>query len=244
MIVVMPMAGRGSRFAGHAAALPKPLIPVAGRPMFTWALRSLDGLAYRRVVFVVLAEHEAQFGISSLARQAAGDRAEVVLLDDVTEGQLCSVLAARAFFEPDEAVLVASADTYIRSNLAHDIARCDAACHGLISVADLPGDRWSFARTDESGAVVEVAEKVRISHHASTGLYYFADSRRFVTIADAMIARQEKTRGEYYVIPVYQKYIDQGLRIGLSEAQAMWDMGTPEALAAFERHLAGGDFGF
>ena len=242
MIVVMPMAGRGSRFAGYPVSMPKPLIPVAGQPMFTWALRSLDGLAYSRIVFVVLAEHETQVGITHLAREAAGDKAEVVPLDDVTEGQLCSVLAARAYLDTDEGVLVASADTYIRSNLPHDIARCEAACHGLISVADLPGDHWSFARTDENGDVVEVAEKVRISAHASTGLYYFANSRRFVATADAMIANKEKTRGEYYVIPVYQKYIDRGWRVGLSLAQAVWDMGTPEALAVFERHLAGGDF--
>lgn len=239
MIVVMPMAGRGSRFAGHGIEQPKPLIPVAGKPMFTWALRSLEGVSYSRIVFVALADHEAHFGVRELVRRHVGDRAAVVLLDEVTEGQLCSVLAARAYLDGDEAVLVASSDTYIRSDLARDLARCRSTCHGLISVADLPGDRWSFARPDASGAVVEVAEKVRISDHASTGLYYFANARRFVATADALIASQEKTRGEYYVIPVYQKYIDQGLRVELSVADAMWDMGTPEALEAFERHLAG-----
>ena len=86
MIVVMPMAGRGSRFAGHSVARPKPLIPVAGKPMFTWALRSLDGIAFSRIVFVVLAEHDAQFGMRDLVRRHVGDRAEVVLLDEVTEG--------------------------------------------------------------------------------------------------------------------------------------------------------------
>ncbi len=207
--------------------------------MFAWALRSLDGLLYSRIVFVALAEHEAQFGVSALVRRYTGDLAEVVLLDDVTEGQLSSVLAARDYLDRDEDVLVASSDTYIRSDLAQDIARCDATCHGLISVANLPGDRWSFARTDESGTVVQVAEKVRISDHASTGLYYFSNGRHFVATADAMIANKEKTRGEYYVIPVYQKYIDQGLCIRLSVADEMWDMGTPEALAAFKRHYVG-----
>ena len=237
MSVVLPMAGRGSRCAGHSVDWPKPLIPVAGRPMFAWALRSLDGLVYSRVIFVVLAEHEVRFNVSGLVRRYAGDKAAVVLLDAVTEGQLCSVLAAHDYLDRDEDVLIASSDTYIRSDLARDVTRCAAACHGLISVADLPGDRWSFARADESGAVVEVAEKVRISNHASTGLYYFSDSRRFLATAETMIANQEKTRGEYYVIPVYQKYIDQGLRVGLSRAHEMWDMGTPEALAAFERYL-------
>jgi hypothetical protein len=52
-----------------------------------------------------------------------------------------------------------------------------------------------------------------------------------------MIRNGEKTRGEYYVIPVYQKLIDQGQRVDISVASAMWDMGNPEALALYEVHL-------
>ncbi len=48
----------------------------------------------------------------------------------------------------------------------------------------------------------------------------------------------EKTRGEYFVISVYQKYIQRGWRVGICPATEMWDMGTPEALAQFESHLA------
>ena len=101
----------------------------------------------------------------------------------------------------------------------------------------MPGDRWSFARTDESGRVVEVTEKVRISEHASTGIYYFANGHQLVAIADEMIAHNERTRGEFYVMPVYQKYFERGWRVEISEASAMWDMGTPEALETFRSHL-------
>jgi UDP-N-acetylglucosamine diphosphorylase / glucose-1-phosphate thymidylyltransferase / UDP-N-acetylgalactosamine diphosphorylase / glucosamine-1-phosphate N-acetyltransferase / galactosamine-1-phosphate N-acetyltransferase len=87
------------------------------------------------------------------------------------------------------------------------------------------------------GRVLEVAEKVRISDHASTGLYYFASGRELLTVADEMIAKQEMTNGEYYVIPVYQKYIQRGWRVQIAIASEMHDMGTPEALAAFEVYL-------
>ena len=73
-----------------------------------------------------------------------------------------------------------------------------------------PGDRWSFARTDASGRVVEVAEKRRISELASTGLYYFSHADELVATAREMFANGETTRGEYYVMPVYQKYIARG----------------------------------
>lgn len=236
MTVVMPMAGRGARMADGGYAAPKPLIDVAGRPMFAWALDSLAGLAAPRLVVVALAEH-ARHGLLDAVRRHAGPAAEVVLLDGVTEGQLCTVLAARHLLDPDDDLLVMSADTYVASDLAADVAQQDAETHGLISVAALPGDRWSFARTDAEGRVVEVAEKVRISDHASTGLYYFRRTADFLAVADAMIAADERTRGEFYVIPVYQKYVARGWTVRLSHASAVWDMGTPAALAAFEARL-------
>jgi dTDP-glucose pyrophosphorylase len=135
-------------------------------------------------------------------------------------------------------LLVASADTLVISQLSTDIHSRPAECHGIISVADLPGERWSFARTDESGRVVEVAEKKRISDHASTGLYSFANGRQFVEIGDEIVRNDEKTRGEYYVIPVYQKYIQRGWRVEISRASQVWDMGNPQAILEFERHFA------
>jgi NDP-sugar pyrophosphorylase family protein len=239
MIVVVPMAGRGSRFAGHAGDLPKPLVPVAGRPMARWALDSLVGLDPSLVVFVALAEHDARFGLERLLREwAPPGRTEVVWLDDVTEGQLCTVLAARGFIDVDEDLLVASCDTYVRSHLGRDVAQRDPDCRGLVSVARMPGDHWSFARVGDDGHVVEVAEKVRISEWASTGLYHFSSGREFVSIGQEMVERDERTRGEFYVIPVYGRYVERGLRVDISVADEVWDMGTPAGAAAFEEHVS------
>ncbi len=239
MIIVVPMAGRGSRFAGAAGELPKPLVPVAGRPMVLWALDSLAGLDASLVVFVALAEHEARHGLSSVLREwASPGPTTSVLLDDVTEGQLSTVLAARELVDADEDLLVASCDTYVRSSLGRDIADRDAACRGLISVARQPGDHWSFARLGDDGHVAEVAEKVRISEWASTGLYHFSSGSEFVAIAQDVMDRGERTRGEFYVIPVYGRYIERGLQVDVSVADEVWDMGTPAGAAAFEEHVS------
>src|SRR5204863_6719507 len=106
-------------------------------------------------------------------------------------------------------------------------------CRGLISVANLPGDRWSFARTDAAGAVVEVAEKRRISDHASTGLYWFATGREFLEAADASIKSGRNLGGEYYVMPAYMELLSRGAKVELAPAGQVWDLGTPEALEAF-----------
>jgi hypothetical protein len=45
-----------------------------------------------------------------------------------------------------------------------------------------------------------------------------------------IIEHKEKTQGEYYVIPVYQKFIEKGLSVEISIADEVYDMGTPESL--------------
>jgi dTDP-glucose pyrophosphorylase len=85
--------------------------------------------------------------------------------------------------------------------------------------------------------VTRVAEKERISALASTGLYYFSSAREFATAGDSIIAERQKTRDEYFVIPVYQHLIEKGARVGTSEALEVWDMGNPTALEEFTAHL-------
>ncbi|MBX3083446.1 MAG: glycosyltransferase family 2 protein [Anaerolineae bacterium] len=238
MKVVIPMAGRGSRFANQGLTVPKPLIEVAdGKSIFLWALESIRAVTYSQLIFIILREHDEQFQLQAMLRSTFGADIGVVVLDDVTEGQLCTVVTAREWIDTDEDVLVISSDTYVVSSIGEDIRNRKPDCTGIISVASMPGEQWSFARTDPSGRVVEVTEKVRISDHASTGMYYFSNGHQLVTIADAMIRNNERTRGEFYVMPVYQKYIERGWRVEISQATEMWDMGNPAALAAFRAQL-------
>ena len=239
MNIVMPMAGRGSRYVNSGELLPKPLVEVAGAPMFSWALRSLEGLCLSKLIVVVLAEHERQFRMSEQIRRFAPASTAIVMLPEITEGQLCTVLAARDHFQLDSDLLITSSDTYVISAIKRHIEELPEDCQGLISVADLPGEQWSFAKTNEDGRVVEVAEKKRISRHASTGLYYFSDTGEFISAAEEILAEGERTRGEYYVMPLYRKYIERGWRVEISRAEEMWDLGTPEAKRFFEQQVRG-----
>jgi UDP-N-acetylglucosamine diphosphorylase / glucose-1-phosphate thymidylyltransferase / UDP-N-acetylgalactosamine diphosphorylase / glucosamine-1-phosphate N-acetyltransferase / galactosamine-1-phosphate N-acetyltransferase len=233
MILVMPMAGRGSRFNGSGYGKPKPLIEVNGKPMFVHALESVNNIERSKTVIITLKEHEEYFGVAALIKEYIPYTVELVVIDGVTQGQLCTVIAAREHFEKDEDILVVSSDTIIESNMAADIKQKSLDCKGLISVCNMPGAQWSFAKTDDLGKVIEVAEKVRISDHASTGLYYFSNGLQLCKIADKLIADDERTKGEFYVIPAYQKLIDNGEFVGISIASKMWDLGTPEALNYF-----------
>jgi NDP-sugar pyrophosphorylase family protein len=236
MIVVMPMAGRGSRFSNEGYAIPKPLIEVLGVPMFVQALKSIEGVPFSKLVLICLEEHEKAYNISGLIKHHLGHlNVHLICIPDITEGQLCTVMEAKEEFK-DDSLLVIASDSYIQGNLQSDLENLTDA-DGIISVIDLPGESWSFARTDDSGKVVQVAEKERISDHASTGIYYFKDGNEFISIGTEMKAKDERVRGEFYIIPVYQKMIAGGKLIRISEANQMWDMGTPENLQKFVNHF-------
>jgi dTDP-glucose pyrophosphorylase len=232
MVAIIPMAGKGTRYTQHGFSTPKPLIEVAGKPMVLWALKSIEHIVFRKIIIVGLREHEDRLNLAALVTKHLSGRVEFLWLDDVTEGQLCTVLAAKHLLDPEEDVLICASDTFVESDIGKDSKK--PGVHGLISVINLPGEQWSFARTDISGNVVEVAEKKRISDNASTGLYYFRKAKDLIFFGEAIIRNNEKTRGEYYVIPVYQKMIEAGKRVAVSHARAMWDMGTPEAKEYFE----------
>ncbi|MGK0136896.1 MAG: dTDP-glucose pyrophosphorylase [Algoriphagus sp.] len=233
MKVVVPMAGRGSRFANSLFSRPKPLIDVLGKPMFTWAIKSLNGMEYSEIIFIALKEHESQFGLRELMKKYVKVPFQLVLIDEVTEGQLCTVLAAKSIISTDESLLVIASDTLIEGNLMSDLTTALEDVDGIISVFNLPGEQWSFAKFDSDGKVIEVAEKTRISDWASTGMYYFKSGAKLVEEAERLINNNERTRGEFYIMPLYQKLIDSGLNIRIAKAKSMRDMGTPETLAQF-----------
>src|SRR5690242_13687930 len=84
--LVMPMAGQGSRFVRAGRTEPKPLIDIAGRPAFWWAVESVRrAVAVREMVFVVLAEHVRTFAIDQRIRESY-PTARVVTVPALTGG--------------------------------------------------------------------------------------------------------------------------------------------------------------
>ncbi len=236
MIAVMPMAGRGSRFAAIGIETPKPLIDVRGRPMYAWAMESLPLSLVRRVVFLCLAEHLSDTRLADDIHERYGRlEPSIIPVDHVTEGQACTVLLARKEIDNDEPLVIYNADTYCRTALDKTLPQLEQHADGVLSVFQAPGDKWSFARTDAEGRVVETAEKRRISAWACTGLYHFTRGADFVRHAEAMIAADERSGGEFYVAPVYNRLIAAGADVRIDVAEEVWVLGTPEDLSDFEQ---------
>ncbi len=239
MNIVMPMAGRGSRFAQIGIDTPKPLINVRGRPMYAWAMDSLPLELANRVIFICLQEHLQQRALDDDIRgRFKRWKPEIIALDEVTGGQACTVLMAAGRIDNDEPLLIYNADTYCRTGLSRRLPQLPPEVAGLIGVFRFPGETWSFARADADGRVLETAEKRRISDWASTGLYYFRRGRDFVEHARQMIDGNERVNGEFYVAPVYNRMIAAGAEVFIDPAEEVWVLGSPEDLQYFQDHYA------
>lgn len=234
LTIVVPMAGRGSRFAEAGFKDPKPLIPVNGVPMIKLVIDNLRPSRPHRFVFICQREHVAAYDLERLLGQWAPGCA-IVQLDGVTEGAACSVLTAAAYLD-DTPLMIANSDQYL------DIAIDDyldgmAGRDGLIMTMTADDPKWSFVAVDAKGHVTEVAEKVPISNEATVGVYNFARGRDFAGAAREMIAKDLRVNGEFYVAPVYNMLIERGARIGVhnvgAEAAGMYGLGIPADLELF-----------
>ncbi|MEN9407899.1 MAG: hypothetical protein RLZZ455_1115 [Candidatus Parcubacteria bacterium] len=240
MTILFLLAGRASRFKEAGYTLPKALIEVKGKPMITWASDSLDFIKDKKFVFVCLRDHERDFQISSKLRKIYGKSVQIIFTDGVTEGAAVSALLAKNYINSDEELIVSNADQYFLSEPFEDeIRRKKKEYSGLIPVFEASHSRWSFARLNDQGMVLEVAEKVPISSSATVGVYYFKYGRDFVWAAEEMIRKDIRRNNEFYVCPVFNELIGRGEKIKSVQATSMWSLGTPEDVQYFEKYYKG-----
>jgi NDP-sugar pyrophosphorylase family protein len=235
MNIVVPMAGLGSRFADAGYTFPKPLVEIGGRPMIEVVVDALN--IQGRYVFLCRREHLDQYALTDLFDRLTDDHV-VVPVEHLTEGAACTVLLARDFIDNDEPLVIANSDQWVRWDPAGFFETLDEErADGGILTFHSTHPKWSYARTDPAtGLVTEVAEKRPISEEATVGVYYFRRGSDFVRSADAMIAKDARVNGEFYVAPVYNEFIAAGARVITYPVQEMWGIGTPEDLESYKRH--------
>jgi dTDP-glucose pyrophosphorylase len=235
MNFVIPMAGRGQRFVDAGYMQPKMLIEAHGKTLLQWSVGSLPLELCESLVFVGLEDHERAFGISKRIREWYGHvpRLDFVFLPSATGGQAETVLRARDVIDPGMPLLIFNIDTMFRSaTLAAALQR--PSNDGVLGSFHSREPRFSFAAIDDQGLVTRVTEKDPISEHALTGLYFFRDTILFLELADACVRRNERTKGEFYVAPLYNELLARGKRVVIDTCGSHAILGTPAELAAFD----------
>lgn len=229
--VVIPMAGAGSRFATAGYEKPKPFINVNGSTMIEHVLENLKDLDAR---FILIARKEhAEHEQETIIKIQQKYNAEFIMIDKLTEGAACTVLYSHRLVNSADPLLIANSDQIVDLSLidyVKDMHKRNLSGSILTFTDNDP--KWSFARIDEMGYVTEVREKEVISEFATVGIYLFKQGKYFVEAAMDMIINNDRVKNEFYVCPVYNYMIEQGLKIGIYNIpmNAMHGTGTPDDL--------------
>ena len=239
MNVLIPMAGRGSRFATQGYTFPKPLIDVKGKPMIQVVTENLNIKA--NYTFIVQKEHYEKYSLQHLLNLIAPN-CNIVQVDGITEGAACTTLLAKEYIDNDEPLLMANSDQFVEWDSNETLyAFSNGNCDGGIITFPATHPKWSYAKLGEDGYVSEVAEKKPISEHATVGIYWWAKGSDYVKYAEQMIEKDIRVNNEYYVCPVFNEAIGDGKKVRIKEIEkeGMWGIGTPEDLNYFLEHYKG-----
>ena len=230
--IVVPMAGRGSRFANAGYMLPKPLIQIYGHPMIEYVINNIRPAQEHRFIFICQQEHLEQYNLQAeLQRMAPG--CAVVTVDHITDGAACTVLLAQQYKDNDDSMMIANSDQYVDTDINEYLAAMKDY-DGLIMTMPANHPKWSYIRYDQNGFVTLVREKEVISDQATVGIYNYKHGKNFVKYAKQMIQKNIRVNGEFYVAPVYNEMIEAGMKLVYKDVGIkMHGLGTPEDLEAF-----------
>lgn len=238
--IVIPMAGRGSRFAEAGFTDPKPLIPLGGRPMIQWVIDNIRPRREHRFIFICLASHLVKYPEVPVALGRLAPGCEIITVDSVTQGAACTVLLARHLINNRDPLMIANSDQFVEVDVDAYLAAGDSpGIDGHIMTFRSDHPKWSYCRLADGNRVTEVVEKKVVSNEATVGIYNFRRGADFVAAAEAMIARDLRVNGEFYVAPAYNLMIERDANIVPFNIEqpgipVMHGLGTPEDYTSFQ----------
>ena len=232
---VVPVAGSGSRLRPHTHTRPKPLLPVAGKPILGHILDQLVGLGIRRIVLVIGHMGEQ---IVEYVRQHQG----FVEVESVEQGERLglghAILLTRKVVR-DDPMLVVYGDTIFQADLRPVFSR---EMDGMLGVKQVDDPARFGVVVEEEGRVTRLVEKPDefVSDQAIVGVNLIRTSGLLFACLERLVNEGWRTRGEYQLTDGLQLMVEQGAALGTFPVEAWFDCGTLEALLDTNRHLLQG----
>lgn len=233
-ILLVPIAGKGQRFVDDGFHMPKPLIMVDDKHIIDWSFLSINKDEYD-MIFVVRKEHVYNFGMDTILRNKFGEDIKIVETDKITSGTVASCLLAKDFINNEQQLVIYTLDVHFQNQFS--INAVDKESDGFILTFKANNPAYSYAELDAAGLVLRTAEKEVISENAAVGIYYFKEGSTFVKYAEEMIDKNLRTNNEFYVCPLYNLMIKNGLKVTTAQVDKMYLMGTPNELNFFKNNV-------
>jgi len=240
MIALIPMAGAGSRFTEAGYAIPKPLLPMLGKPMVVKAAEALP--ESDQYIFIVRDYQIADYQIDQhLKTHFPG--CSIKVLDHLTEGQAVTCLQAKTEIDNNQPLCIGASD----NGMIYDRGAFEAACMDadalIFTFRNNPAvlakpTAYGWVRTSAANVVEQVSVKVPISQkpmndHAVVGTFWFREGRMFAEAAEHMISRNKRINNEFYVDECMNDLMELGYKVKVFEIEHYVCWGTPADYETF-----------
>lgn len=246
MINIIPMAGLGSRFAEAGYLLPKPLIPVSGKPMITQVIKHLPQAD--KTIFIIRKEHAAKFAIKEIIKRALAN-AEIIELEETTAGQASTCLLGLAGVDDEEEVFISACDNAFLFNdekFTELRSRPDVDCIVWTFTEDkLLTDKpeaWGWIKLATDGETInDMSVKIPVSDNpfydqAVVATFWFRRAGDFKAAYSKMVEENHLVNGEFYVdsMPIFMKKLGKKSVIFPVDLYVGW--GKPADLQLYDLH--------
>ncbi len=228
MKIIIPMAGRGSRLRPHTLTVPKPLVPVAGKPIVQRLVEDLTASFPGEV-------DEIAFIIGDFGEQVEKDLLEIakelgakgsIYHQEQPLGTAHAILCAEPSLTGN--VIVAFADTLFKADFSFDTNE-----DGIIWTQKVPDpSAYGVVQLDNDGYITEFVEKPEtfVSDMAIVGIYYFKDGDMLRNELKYLIDNDIMEKGEYQLTNALENMKAKGLKYKPGIIDEWLDCGNKDAV--------------
>ena len=227
MKIIVPMAGMGKRMRPHTLTVPKPLIPIAGKPIVQRLVEDIArvcGDSVDEVAFII-----GRFGAavekSLLAIAESVGAKGTIYYQDEPLGTAHAILCAKpSLMGP---LVVAFADTLFKADF-----KLDSSVPGTIWVQRVDDPRpFGVVKLDDKGQITDFVEKPEtfVSDLAIIGIYYFQDGEYLRDELQYLLDNDIKDKGEYQLTNALENMKNKGTVFVPGQVTEWLDCGNKDA---------------
>lgn len=227
MKIIVPMAGMGKRMRPHTLTIPKPLIPVAGKPIVQHLMEDIVKVCPEKVdeIAYVVGRfgNETEQKLIAIA-QSLGANGTIHYQDEPL-GTAHAILCAESALKGK--VVVAFADTLFRTD-----ANIDEKSDGTIWVKQIDDPRqFGVVKVDKENVITDFIEKPQefVSDLAIIGIYYFRDGENLRNEMQFLIDNNIKDKGEYQLTNAMENMKNKGKKLVPGKVTEWLDCGNKDA---------------
>ncbi len=227
MNIIIPMAGMGKRMRPHTLTIPKPMLPVAGKPIVQRLVEDIAKVVdepIEDIAFVIGAfGKETEEGLLHIA-QSVGAKGSI-------HYQLEALGTAHAILCASQAlsgkVVVAYADTLFKADF-----KLDSTKEGIIWVNCVENpNQFGVVKLNNDGSIEGFYEKPStfVSDLAIIGIYYFKDGEYLKQELQYLLDKKITTGGEYGITDGLQNMMKKGIAFHTETVTEWLDCGNKDA---------------